>query len=287
MVGGRKRPKRYKGEQHLFELPPAGPVRVRPGDFGIWTAQKALVIDEYLRQFVFITKGGTYIDGFAGPKEPHRPETWSAKRVVDRHGDPTKRRINRYYLVDNKTAQFEHLKRLRADNPGRNIRVYHADFNVVVDEILERNRPREPTFCLLDQFTRECDWATVVKLASRKKHRYKIELFYFFAVGWIHRPLASAKDENLDRWWGGRGWTELRGKTKFQRGQLFAQRFVDELDYRYATPWPVRDRYRKGAEIKFYMIHATDHDRAPHLMKSANDGTVGKAIKRGEITPLF
>jgi hypothetical protein len=41
----------------------------------------------------------------------------------------------------------------------------------------------------------------------------------------------------------------------------------------YATPWPIYDR-KGGSRIMFHMIHATDHDRAPSLMRRAYDWAV-------------
>jgi hypothetical protein len=41
------------------------------------------MISIYLRLFVYITKHGAYIDGFAGPQEPTMPEMWTAKLVLE------------------------------------------------------------------------------------------------------------------------------------------------------------------------------------------------------------
>ncbi len=53
----------------LPEQPPglaADPKVLAPSN-PVWTHNKARFIMRYLRYFVFITKHGTYIDGFAGP----------------------------------------------------------------------------------------------------------------------------------------------------------------------------------------------------------------------------
>ncbi len=49
----------------------------KPYEYPVWTRNKARLVQRYLRYFVFITRHGTYIDGFAGPQEPDRPETWT------------------------------------------------------------------------------------------------------------------------------------------------------------------------------------------------------------------
>lgn len=57
---------------------------------------------------------------------------------------------------------------------------------------------------------------------------------------------------------------------------------VLELGYKTATPWPIYDR-KGGSTIMFHMIHATDHDRAPSLMRSAYTWAVApKALESEE-----
>ena len=58
------------------EFPPTDDLPEEPTiksfDRPVWTDNKAHFIMRYLRYFVFITKHGTYIDGFAGPQERRR-----------------------------------------------------------------------------------------------------------------------------------------------------------------------------------------------------------------------
>jgi hypothetical protein len=64
-------------------------------------------------------------------------------------------------------------------HPDR-VKLFPGDFNRRVDTVLcpEWLRPTEATFCLLDQHTFECEWATVRRLADYKREsEYKIELF--------------------------------------------------------------------------------------------------------------
>ena len=49
----------------------------------LWTQNKALLIQTYLRLFEMITKHGTYIDGFAAPQQAAHPDTWAAKLVLE------------------------------------------------------------------------------------------------------------------------------------------------------------------------------------------------------------
>ncbi len=108
-------------------------------------------------------------------------------------------------------------------------------------------------------------------LAS-KAGRTKIELLYFLGTSWIHRSLsASFRPERLqeiDLWWGGRGWTNLKELTQTQIVQQVANRFSRELQYAYVKAYPIT-LDENGAKVAFHLIHASDHPEAPKLMDRA------------------
>ena len=62
----------------------------------IWTEHKAKLIERYLYFFVLVTRHGNYIDGFAGPQEPEKPDMWAAKLVLE--SEP--RWLKRFFLFD-------------------------------------------------------------------------------------------------------------------------------------------------------------------------------------------
>jgi three-Cys-motif partner protein len=133
-------------------------------------------------------------------------------------------------------------------------------------------KDREATFCLLDQRTFECDWASVVAIANHKKGGNKIELFYFFPEGWINRSAAGLKkdkEQRLQKWWGKSDWPELLEKQGSVRAQHVCNRFKSELKYTYAYPFPIYEAKDKGGRIMYYMVHASDHDEASVLMNRA------------------
>ena len=271
----------------LFAKPDQQPVQMRPGTYGIWTENKARLIDRYLKTFVWITRHGTYIDGFAGPKSPKNAHTWSAGRVVAAHpADPKKRRVRHFHLCDNNPDQIKRLQKLKDRNPGKDVVIHEGDFNESIDAILPGIKPKEATFCLLDQFSTECSWATVQKLAAHPKHEYKIELFYFLMNGWLPRTIAAAGDDVLRRWWGRDDFRSLRGMQSWDRGQLMEARFRDELGYKYATAWPIRDELKGRARIMFFMVHASDHDDAPLLMRRANEAVMRPVTQYANV-PMF
>lgn len=270
-------------QQFLFDLSefpplddlPAEPA-VKPFDRPVWTDNKAHFIMRYLRYFVFITKHGTYIDGFAGPQEEKMCDTWAARLVLE--SEP--RWMRHFHLCDENRSQISLLWEIKNNQSpcavARNVEIYHGDFNVKVDEILRSGdiTDTEATFCLLDQRTFECHWNAVEKLAKFKTSGHKIEIFYFLANGWLERALHAQKDLNvLAAWWGRDDWTELCRMSRDERRDVLVARFKRELGYQSVKAWPIYERENGGA-VMYYMIHATDHPEAPKLMSRAYRNTV-------------
>jgi len=251
-------------------LPPEPAIKAL--EYPVWTDNKARFIMRYLRYFVFITKHGTYIDGFAGPQEECMTDCWAAKLVLE--SEP--QWIRHFHLCDEKRSQVKLLEQLKAAQPSRDIHVYRGDFNVKIDEMLKASNitEKEATFCLLDQRTFECQWRTVQKIARYKTTGHKIELFYFLANGWLERALAGQKDlDVLERWWGQEDWTELRRMNREERRDALVLRMKKDLGYQSVKAWPIYERESGGA-IMYYMIHATDHPEAPTQMSRAYRATV-------------
>jgi three-Cys-motif partner protein len=232
----------------------------------IWTKNKARLVQEYLRLFVLITHHGDYIDGFAGPQ---KDEAWAAKLVLE--SQPAW--LRKFFLFEKDPTSFGRLQTLKAAQPpvpNRTIEVHHGDFNALVHPLLASGRikPTEATFCLLDQRTFECQWATVVALAKHRNSGNKIELFYFLAAGWLDRAVSGMGDPEtkLLPWWGRDDWRAFLVWSNVERRKEAVKRFRDELGYRHVLAWPIYDREQSGGRIMYYMIHASDHDQAPLLM---------------------
>lgn len=227
------------------------------------------MIARYLYYFVLITKHGTYIDGFAGPQRSEKPDMWAAKLVLE--SEP--RWLRNIFLCDNDPVQVERLRNLVAVQPQdekRKIVVLDGDFNDRVHDVLGSGSitGKEATFCLLDQRTFECNWATLEALAAHKEDR-KIELFYFLPVGWLARSMSGIKDEEkLRAWWGGENVDVLKKADSWEQGILMARRIEKKLEYAYVHPWPICKERHKG-RLMYFMIHASDHPEAPRLMRRA------------------
>ncbi|HEV8641081.1 MAG TPA: three-Cys-motif partner protein TcmP [Methylomirabilota bacterium] len=269
----------------LFALPaPVAPetLSVPTPDQPVWTLHKARLIQRYLFLFLMITRHGTYVDGFSGPQEPEDPDSWSAKLVLEL--EP--KWIRRFHLFERSRGQLARLHALKASLPPsdeRFVEIYAGDFNERVLDFVEGAAigENEATFCLLDQWTFECQWATLRALAHKKTGRYKIELFYFLANSWLDRALAGVKRPALvEAWWGRSDWQQLRGMPGPLRAHRFADRMRRELGYLSVKPWAIYERER-GGRTMYYMIHATDHPKAPLQMRRAY-GDVIDVPEQGE-----
>lgn len=261
-------------------LPVSGAeAQFRSIDTPLWTKNKARFIARYLKSFTYVTKHGTYIDAFAGPQhEDSRDETWAAKLVMD--NKPAW--LRNFHLFDQDAQQIKHLEGLRdsylaANNDGvkRMVSVTTGDCNLTLPAFLKEApvREKEASFCLLDQRSTECAWETVKAVANHKgvSGGSKIELFYFLPQGWIDRTIKSWRngvEERCIRWWGRDGVMDFLKLSSFDRGLMMAKRFKEELGYKHSYPFPIQKEGEQGC-IMFWMIHASDHDRATTLMTQA------------------
>lgn len=265
-----------KGEDSLFsDLPDqVAPVSInQAGVDPLWTENKAQLVAQYLKFFVYITKHGTYIDGFSAPKNPDNPESWAADLVVN--SEP--KFLKEFFLCELEADRMHYLVQL-SDNqpktPKRHIQVLNGDFNELVDTILQTGRikPKTATFCLIDQYSCECQWRTVQKLAAYKpSSERKIELFYFLATGWLGRSLKGfTKNKEIpNAWWGRDDWEGLVGQNGDKIAISMTERFRDELGYKFARAWPIYKQEGGKGRVMFHMIHASDHPEASVQMKRA------------------
>lgn len=270
----------------------------KPFETAVWTQNKAKFIAEYLKAFTYVTKHGTYIDGFAGPQsEGFNSESWAVKLTLS--NQPYW--LRNFVLFELDEAQVERLQRLRDSHlkeedkliKKRRIEIISGDCNRCIPEFLSSNplKDREATFCLLDQRSTECDWDTVKIVAEHKKraNTNKIEIFYFLPQGWIDRTLKSWKidrDERHRKWWGRDDVYDFLKLSSQERGQYMADRFRDELGYKYSYPYPIQDQGIRG-RVMFWMIHATDHERAPDLMTQAYRKTGAGSIAKATVQEEF
>lgn len=226
-----------------------------------------------------VAKHGTYIDGFAGPQRADFESSWAAQLVLESRP----RWLRNLVFIEKDETQFAELTALidrqpprdkKKREPKRRVIPRLGDCNRIIPEILESGliTPKEAAFCLLDQRTFECDWATLHALASFPKTRHKIELLYFLPNAWLDRAIKSVKrKETVDRvqsWWGRSDWRTLFETTGLERARVFCSRIKKDYSYKSVKPWSIYSR-AGGGRVMFFMIHATDHPQAPALMNRA------------------
>lgn len=267
----------------LFPLPEkaAKPVTVKHLTKRLWTTQKAQLICNYLKYFQYITHHGTYIDGFAGPQNEGAEDQWSASLVLQTRP----KWFRHFYLIELNKKSFAAIQTLAANqpppvkgDPKRSIITRNGDCNTIIPEILSTREVRDKAvFCLLDQRSTECHWATVEAIANYRKHpATKIEQFYFFGSSWFDRAHAGFSDyEELDLWWGDRGWECLLKMKTHERAVTICNRFKKDLMYNHVMSWPIYERFKGAGKLMYYMIHASDHPEAPKLMYRAYCQAVG------------
>ncbi|EDY83658.1 hypothetical protein VDG1235_3285 [Verrucomicrobiia bacterium DG1235] len=250
-----------------------------PLDYPLWTKNKAHFIARYLKSFTYVTRHGTYIDAFAGPQhEESRNDSWAAKLVMQ--NEPAW--LRNFHLFDLASDQIGHLKNIKKEylekhpkKPLRTVTITEGDCNTTLPRFLNENpiQEKEASFCLFDQRSTECAWETVKYVAEHKggKGGHKIELFYFLPQGWIDRTIKSWKNDvesRCLRWWGRADVLNFLKLRSNERGIAMADRFREELGYKYSFPFPIQ-KFGKNGAVMFWMIHASDHSRATDLMRQS------------------
>ena len=242
-------------------------LKLAEGGAPLWTAEKASLIDEYIHRFLLVTKHGVYLDLFAGPQRAGDLESWSVRRVLVRRteGSPS---IRHYAVCDEDPTQVERLRELGGGRSS--FRVYAGDVNEQIHAMLKEAPigPKTACFCLIDQRTFECHWATVEAVARHKREGLKIELFYFLAQGWLDRARSTSRPEKLRAWWGNSDYRQFLERRSHDRANTLCRRFREELGYEYAIPFAIHEK-GEGSRTMYYMIHASDHPRAATLMSEA------------------
>ncbi len=261
----------------------------------IWTESKAKLIETYLRYFVMVTKHGTYLDAFAGPQRTDKHDMWSAKLVIESHP----RWFRTFHLFELDPVKVQTLREMwssqaprntKKSEPKRSVNIIPGDFNQNVDKTLQEHpiKDSEAAFCLLDQRTFECNWASVEAVAKHKKGGNKIELFYFLPNAWFDRSWSalSNPDSDMRTWWGDSSWRQLTNLRGVERAKFACDSFAERLGYKHVYPFPIYER-KDGGKMMYFMIHASDHDQATPLMYRAYGKALGVTERADQLQFLL
>ena len=177
------------------------------------------------------------------------------------------------------------MKRLRAlGGCHDSFHVYAGDVNERIHAMLREAPigPKTACFCLIDQRTFECHWATVEAVARYKREGFKIELFYFLAQGWLDRAQSTSGPERLRAWWGNSDYRQFLERRSHDRANTLCRRFIHELGYEYSIPFAIHE---KGEGLPDDVLHDPclgPSSRGEALMSEAY-GAVGSSRPTGGV----
>jgi three-Cys-motif partner protein len=255
--------------------------------WGFWTKGKLEILRNYLDAFTTASKSvgeRLYFDLFAGETEnvdritgePLQGSPWVALSV----DDPPFTRL-RFFEID----QPDELEaRLRADFPGRDLRVYPGDCNMTIHEALEELRDLRwaPAFAFIDPNGPDVRWSTLEALATFKANRRnKVELWMLFPEPMFVRFLRTDGGEvepdharRITVMYGTDEWlriyeARLSGRlapaeARSEYVNLMRWRLQTLLGYAWTHALEVHNE--QGRPI-YHLIFATDHDAGDRIMR--------------------
>lgn len=268
---------------------------IRP--WGFWTQAKLRILGDYLPEFLRASSGRAdefvYLDAFAGEgrgRDNITGQTFegSARIALDTDVAGGFTRL-RYFEREGKAEELE--RQLRADYPGRDIRVYGGDCNTNIPQALAELRHLNwaPTFAFVDPDGMEFRWSTLEALAthklgygapSRRKREYKVELWILFPTQGLIRTLAldptkvsEADKRRATRLFGCEDWRpiyerrrdELLTPAEAKDEYVNLMRWQLEEDLGYATTHALELKNTRGGTL-YHMVFATDSDAGEKIM---------------------
>lgn len=264
--------------------------------WGFWTEAKLGILRSYLPAFLHASKGKVtefiYLDAFAGEghgtsRATGREFPGSARIAldVDVAGGFTKLR---YFERESRASDLE--RRLRADYPDRDIKVYGGDCNQTIATALDELRPVRwaPTFAFIDPDGMELAWDTLKLLAEHKagyrkrsaRPEYKVELWLLFPTQGLIRTLAlddakllPSHERGATRLFGSDDWRLIYDRRRAEQltaadareeyVNLMRWRLAHDLGYTKTHPFELKNI---AGRTLYHMIFATDNAAGDKIM---------------------
>lgn len=263
-----------------------------PRAWSWWSEHKLDILSDYLSAFTRACKKSSktvYLDLFAGS-----PANISREHGHNIDGSPHRALRTdppfttlRFFELPGKAEELE--RRLRAEYPGRDIRVYPGDCNETIGGALRELHASDagwaPTFAFVDQQSTQIRWDTLRMLAQhrsgRKKGMTKVELWILCASGMIPRAISLNAEfmnarfaEQVDEMFGTTLWRDAlkARKADLLTGEGFREelrnlmRWRLEHDLGYHSTQVFKVVNTSGHEI-YDMVFATDHDAGQTIMR--------------------
>lgn len=251
-----------------------------------WSKRKHEVLKEYLPAFCRALSrqvgAGTiwYVDGYAGagmyrdPDNPHDPGVPGSPVLAAEITQELSYNI-RCLNVEGDPANFESLQRETARFP--HVENMHADFNDVVQKVLDRVKGM-PAFFFLDPFgTKDLPMAGVIDQIAMRRSPTDILLRY--ATEAVRRLAGTyqkdakggdANAQNLDKWFRGQQWRTIIDQYEgSQRDNELIQYYMQQLGsisngrLKIVCSYPIRST---SGITKYHLIFATGNRLGMKLM---------------------
>jgi len=264
--------------------------------WGYWTRAKLRILSDHLDRFLVASSGQServYLDAFAGEGgglDRLTGEEFKGSARIALEASPPGFTRFRFFELGQRARELE--RRLIADYPGRDIRVYEGDCNETIPLAPEELKDIRwaPHFAFLDPDGMELEWTTLEALANHKrgyrttksaKPEFKVELWMLFPSGGLVRTLTLDPDrlseddaKRTTRLFGDEGWWAIyeRRQAEWFSGaeardeyvNLMRWRLERHLGYRWTHPLELRNT--SGA-ILYHMIFATDNQAGTQIME--------------------
>ncbi len=162
---------------------------------GIWTSKKLALLEDYLNFYTKALQNQTfmlhYIDAFAGSGS-HQPSEQANQqplipienlRASVEVALSIDRPFDQYHFNDINSEFVAELEQLKAEHSDKKIAVYSQDANTFIPEFCRRLKGSDRAVVLLDPFSTQLDWNTLIPIARSGK----IDLWLLFPISVILR----------------------------------------------------------------------------------------------------
>lgn len=172
---------------------------------GEWAEDKLELLEKYLRAYArimhrqvpkWLQGGFHYIDAFAGAGYARKKEEGyliEGSPAIALKVEPA---FWSYHFVEVSPERVELLKRLRGEFPGKSMKIYRKDANLVLrEEIvtwLEESEKLIRAFIFLDPYGLQVQWKTIESLGSLKGNA-QVDIFVNFPLMGVHRAALPTK----------------------------------------------------------------------------------------------
>jgi three-Cys-motif partner protein len=163
----------------------------------------------------------------------------------------------------------KHLGELEPFPSHLNVHVFAADSKTLVPDILDQTRELAPSFFMIDPYGHPMTVPTINQILLRPRTEAFINLMWFRINMDLGNPVMHIL---VDQLFGNGSWRDqpFMREVGIAREDGFLSYFCSCLKAKFVLPFRIGfDKEDKvpGQRTKYYLLHASNHARAPLLMK--------------------